>query len=129
MPPTANPRTTVLLRSEVTDTHLSVTDIVVPPHSVGPPLHTHDFDETFYILDRELIFQIGNVVATKTAREAGIHRGLPTEETLPASELTPHPPRAVTGHAANRPISARLEPARRLRSVEHWFLAYTFPSR
>lgn len=26
----------------------------------SPPLHTHDFDETFYILEGEFIFQIGD---------------------------------------------------------------------
>jgi hypothetical protein len=28
-----------------------VTEIEVRPHSAGPPLHTHDFDEAFYMLD------------------------------------------------------------------------------
>jgi len=35
---------------------MSLTDIVVPAHTVGPPLHTHDFDEAFYMLEGELIF-------------------------------------------------------------------------
>ena len=60
---------------------------------------------------------------------AGIHCGLPTGETLPASELTATLSCGDRSRAANRPISARLEPARRLRGVGHWFLAYTFPSR
>lgn len=51
-----NLTTNVLLRSEETDGHVSVTEIVVPPHSAGPPLHTHDFDETSYMLEGELIF-------------------------------------------------------------------------
>ena len=61
MPPVT---TTVLLRSEETGGHLSVTEIVVPPHSPGPPLHTHDFDEAFYMLEGELIFQVDDVVVT-----------------------------------------------------------------
>jgi hypothetical protein len=28
---------------------------VVPPHTQGPFLHTHDFDEAFYVIDGELI--------------------------------------------------------------------------
>jgi quercetin dioxygenase-like cupin family protein len=64
-----NPITSVLLRSEQTGGHVSVTEIVVPPHSAGPPLHTHDFDEAFYMLEGELIFQVGDARATKGAGE------------------------------------------------------------
>ena len=58
MPSAPNLTTNVLLRSEETDGHVSVTEIVVPPHSAGPPLHTHDFDEAFCVLEGELIFQV-----------------------------------------------------------------------
>jgi quercetin dioxygenase-like cupin family protein len=61
--------TNVLLRSEETGGHVSVTEIVVPPHSAGPPLHTHDFDEAFYMLEGELIFQVEDAQATKRAGE------------------------------------------------------------
>src|SRR4029077_93728 len=44
------------------------------------------------------------------------------------SELTATLSCGDRSRAANRPISARLEPARRLRGVEHWFLAYTLSS-
>lgn len=69
MPLVPNVRTNVLLRSEETAGHVSVTEIVVPPHSPGPPLHTHDFDEAFYMLDGELIFQVENMLVTKAAGE------------------------------------------------------------
>ena len=62
-------RTNVLLRSEETAGHLSVTEIEVPPHSAGPPLHTHDFDETFYLLEGELIFQVAEALVTKGSGE------------------------------------------------------------
>jgi quercetin dioxygenase-like cupin family protein len=62
-------RTTVLLRSEETAGHVSVTEIVVPPHTAGPPLHTHDFDETFHLLEGELIFQVEEALVTKRAGE------------------------------------------------------------
>jgi quercetin dioxygenase-like cupin family protein len=58
-------RTNVLLRSEETDGHVSVTEIVVPPQTAGPPLHTHDFDEAFYVLEGELIFRVDGACATK----------------------------------------------------------------
>jgi quercetin dioxygenase-like cupin family protein len=63
------PITSVLLRSEETGGQVSLTDITVPPHSAGPPLHTHDFDEAFYMLEGELIFQVEDALATKGAGE------------------------------------------------------------
>jgi hypothetical protein len=36
---------------------MSVTEVEIPAHSAEPPLHTHDFDEAFYMLEGELIFQ------------------------------------------------------------------------
>src|SRR3954451_6431901 len=67
MPVAPNLTTNVLLRSEETGGHLSVTEIVVPPHSAGPPLHTHDFDEAFYMLEGELIFQVADERFTSRA--------------------------------------------------------------
>jgi quercetin dioxygenase-like cupin family protein len=69
MPSVLNLRTNVLLRSEETGGHVSVIEIVVPPHSAGPPLHTHDFDEAFYLLEGELIFQLEEALVTKGAGE------------------------------------------------------------
>src|SRR3954462_7070980 len=69
MPSLPNLTTNVLLRSEETGGHVSVTEIAVPPHSAGPPLHTHDFDEAFYMLEGELIFQIGGERFTRRAGE------------------------------------------------------------
>ena len=69
MPSVLNLRTNVLLRSEETGGHVSVIEIVVPPHSAGPPLHTHDFDEAFYMLEGELIFQVEEALVTKGAGE------------------------------------------------------------
>lgn len=62
------PTTNVLLRGEDTGGQVSVTEIAVPPHG-GPPLHTHDFDEAFYVLEGELIFQIESALVTKAAGE------------------------------------------------------------
>jgi quercetin dioxygenase-like cupin family protein len=69
MPSVANPRTNVLLRSEETGGSISVTEITVPPQNAGPPLHTHDFDEAFHMLEGELIFQVEDALATKSAGE------------------------------------------------------------
>jgi quercetin dioxygenase-like cupin family protein len=64
-----NVTATVLLRGEETGGRVSVTEITVPPHSAGPPLHTHDFDEAFYLLEGELIFQVEDGLARKEAGE------------------------------------------------------------
>ena len=48
----------VLLRSEDSAGEVGIVEIVVPPDWGGPPLHRHDFDEAFYVLDGELTFQL-----------------------------------------------------------------------
>jgi quercetin dioxygenase-like cupin family protein len=75
MPSLPNLTTNVLLRSEETDGHVSVTEIMVPPHSAGPPLHTHDFDEASYMLEGELVFQVGGALVTKDAGELSFAPG------------------------------------------------------
>ena len=42
---------------------------VVSAGSAGPPLHKHDFDEAFYMLEGELIFQIADERFTRRAGE------------------------------------------------------------
>ena len=65
----------VLLRSEESDGHVAVVEL-----SGGgrPPLHRHDFDETFYVLEGELTFRLGNDLVTRRAGElAFARRGVP----------------------------------------------------
>jgi quercetin dioxygenase-like cupin family protein len=69
MASTTSLRTDVLLRSEQSGGHVSVMENVVPAHNAGPPLHTHDFDEAFYMLEGELIFQVADELFTKRAGE------------------------------------------------------------
>ena len=59
----------VLLRSEESDGAVSVIDNTPPVDFPGPPLHRHDFDEAFYILEGELTFQLRDEVITATAGE------------------------------------------------------------
>jgi len=47
----------VLLRSEQSEGQVSVID-TAPVPGVGPPLHHHDFDETFYVMEGELTFRL-----------------------------------------------------------------------
>ncbi len=50
--------TEVLLRSEQTGDRVAVVVTTVPAGWAGPPLHHHDFDEAFHVLDGELTFQV-----------------------------------------------------------------------
>jgi quercetin dioxygenase-like cupin family protein len=54
----------VLLRGEESDGQVAIVDL-----SGGgrPPLHHHDFDEAFYVLEGELTFQLGDEVFTRAA--------------------------------------------------------------
>jgi quercetin dioxygenase-like cupin family protein len=71
-------RTKVLLRSEESDGHVSVIENVVPARAKGPHLHTHDFDEAFYILEGELTFQVEDQLITMGEGElAFAPRGVP----------------------------------------------------
>ena len=69
MPSAPSPTTSVLLRGEESGGQVSVTEIVVPPHNPGPPLHKHDFDEAFYMLEGELIFQVEDSLVARGAGE------------------------------------------------------------
>ncbi len=60
---------TVLLRSEETAGVVSMIELSSDAGFAGPPLHRHDFDEAFYVLEGELTFQLGNEVFTRTAGE------------------------------------------------------------
>jgi quercetin dioxygenase-like cupin family protein len=65
----------VLLHSEDSDGHLSVVELTGRGR---PPLHHHDFDETFYVLEGVLTFQLGEELFTRRAGElAFAPRGIP----------------------------------------------------
>jgi quercetin dioxygenase-like cupin family protein len=65
----------VLLRSEQSGGEVAVVELT---GSGSPPLHRHDFDETFYLLEGELTFQLGDERFTRRAGElAFAPRGVP----------------------------------------------------
>lgn len=65
----------VLLRSEQSDGHVAIVELT---GGGRPPLHKHDFDETFYLLEGELTLQLGDEVFTRRAGElAFAPRGTP----------------------------------------------------
>ena len=57
-------QTTVLLRSAESGGHVALVENTVPAGWAGPPLHHHDFDEAFYVVDGELTFQLGDALFT-----------------------------------------------------------------
>ena len=58
-------RSRVLLRSEQSGGQVSVIYNIVAPRAKGPSLHKHDFDEAFYIIEGELVFQVEDELITK----------------------------------------------------------------
>jgi quercetin dioxygenase-like cupin family protein len=62
-------RNKVLLRGEETAGAVSIVENTMPAGAPGPPLHSHAFDEAFYVLDGELTIQLDNEVATAQAGE------------------------------------------------------------
>jgi mannose-6-phosphate isomerase-like protein (cupin superfamily) len=53
-----------LRRSDQAGDRISVIENTLPAAFDGPPLHTHDFDETFYVLDGELTLQLEDELTT-----------------------------------------------------------------
>ena len=53
-----------LLSSADSDEQIGIIEVTLPPAWDGPPLHHHEFDEAFYVLDGELTLQLGDDVTT-----------------------------------------------------------------
>ena len=65
----------VLLRGEHTGMRMSLSETTMAAGAAGPPLHTHAFDETFYVLDGEITVQVGNELAVVRTGEAAFAAG------------------------------------------------------
>ncbi len=48
----------VLVRSEQSSGRIGVIESLMPAGAAGPPLHTHDFDEAFYVLEGEIVLNV-----------------------------------------------------------------------
>ncbi len=60
----------VRLRGRETKGRLALIETLIEPNWDGPPLHIHpSFDETFYVLEGELTFQVGDQRLTRRAGE------------------------------------------------------------
>jgi quercetin dioxygenase-like cupin family protein len=72
LPMTANAVPRVLLRGEDSGGHVAVVELTGQGR---PPLHRHDFDEAFYVLEGELTFQVGDDRLTRRAGELAFAPG------------------------------------------------------
>jgi quercetin dioxygenase-like cupin family protein len=59
----------VLLRGEESGAAVSIVEHTMPAGAPGPPLHSHGFDEAFYILEGELTVQRDDQLTTARAGE------------------------------------------------------------
>ena len=77
----------VVLRSEQTNAEIGMIRHTVPAGFTGPPLHRHDFDETFYVLEGQLTVQLGeDLVRIETGELTFAPRGIPHTFTNLADE-------------------------------------------
>jgi quercetin dioxygenase-like cupin family protein len=74
-PTPAAPPPKVFVRGEQNGGRVGVVESVMPAGAPGPPLHVHDFDEAFYVLEGELTFQVGDELATAGAGELAFAPG------------------------------------------------------
>jgi mannose-6-phosphate isomerase-like protein (cupin superfamily) len=83
----------VLVGGEQTDGHLGLIDETLSPQFDGPPLHVHPaFDELFFVLEGELVFQVGDELTRRSAGEwlfakHGIAHTFANHSTAPARVL------------------------------------------
>jgi mannose-6-phosphate isomerase-like protein (cupin superfamily) len=82
----------VLVRAEDGSGRVAVMDNGVAAEFDGPPLHHHDFDELFCVVDGELTFQLGREVVTRRAGELafarrGVHHTFANHSGTPARTL------------------------------------------
>ena len=114
MPPDL--RSTVLLRSEDSGGHLSVVENVVPARSAGPPLHSHGFDETFYVLEGELVVPVGDALLARTTGQLafaprGVAHALANRRDAPVRYLLVCTPAGFERHFARTAAQANgIEP-------------------
>ncbi len=65
----------VLVRGEHGAGRVAVMDNAVGADFAGPPLHRHDFDEVFYVVEGELTFQLRDAVVTRGAGQVAFAPG------------------------------------------------------
>jgi quercetin dioxygenase-like cupin family protein len=121
MPSTFGPQ--ILLRSAQSDGAVGVVELAASADFAGPPLHHHDFDEAFYVLEGVVTFQLGDELRAAGPGELvfaprGSHHTLANLSGAPARYLLICTPagfenrfaRAIAEHAGEEPPDWALEP-------------------
>src|SRR4051794_41815831 len=85
-------RSIIHVRSEDSADELGVIEVFSAPGFAGPPLHHHDFDETFYVVEGEMTFRLGDAPRTAGAGDVvfaprGAHHTLANLSGAPARYL------------------------------------------
>jgi mannose-6-phosphate isomerase-like protein (cupin superfamily) len=65
----------VLVRGEQSAGRLGIVESLMPAGSPGPPLHKHDFDEAFYVIEGELTFHLDGELVTVGAGQMAFAPG------------------------------------------------------
>ena len=63
------------VRSEESNGRVAIVEQTIRAGALGPPMHVHDFDEAFYVLDGELTFQVGDQITTAGPGELAFAAG------------------------------------------------------
>jgi quercetin dioxygenase-like cupin family protein len=65
----------ILVRGEDCEGRVGIVESSMPAGAAGPPLHVHDFDEAFFVVDGELTVQLGDRLLTARAGELAFAPG------------------------------------------------------
>jgi mannose-6-phosphate isomerase-like protein (cupin superfamily) len=82
----------ILVRGDESEGRVGIVESVMPAGAAGPPLHVHDFDEAFVVVDGELTFQLGDRLLTARAGELVFAPGAMPHT---VANLSSHPARYI----------------------------------
>jgi quercetin dioxygenase-like cupin family protein len=100
-------RHAVHLHGEQSYGALAIAESTIPAGAAGPPLHSHAFDEAFYVLEGELTFQLEEEVMTAHSGELifaprGVPHTLANQSAEPARFLLVFAPAGFEREIARR---------------------------
>ena len=82
----------ILVRGEENHGRVGIVESVMPTGAAGPPLHVHDFDEAFFVVEGELTFQLGDRLISARAGELAF---APSATPHTVANRSDHPARFV----------------------------------
>jgi quercetin dioxygenase-like cupin family protein len=117
---------TVLLRGQESGGRISVVSGAVPARWEGPPLHRHEFDETFFVTAGELTFEVAGERVVACAGELAYAPG-DVAHTFANLSHEPASYLLVINPAGFERYFARMEAERAGRAVPGWATEPTPP--